>query len=128
VEDQAADFNGLPCSLILSIRVGESSVRHSAGTAIELAVIALDQGNFLRLLSVAEVPFVLGIGLNGQCLALAVGIDQTDGHQVCLWYTVSIGDSERVLENLLDGTPDIDNLVSCLQQLVGDLRQMVRDA
>lgn len=62
----------------------------------------------------------------GVRFTLAIGIDQIDGDEVGVWDTVCICDSQRIFQNLLDGTPNIDNLVSSGEELVGDLRKMKR--
>jgi len=41
---------------------------------------------------------------------------------------VRVRDGEGVFENWLDGTPDIDDLVAGLEEGVGVLGQVVRDA
>lgn len=125
MEHQGADLDALPGIIIHVGRITEGRVGDAAGAAVELRVKALDQGDLVRLLAVQEVPLVVGVRADGQRLAPAVRVDQANGHQVRVRHRVRIRNRQRVLEDLLDRPPHVDDLVPRLQEPVRFLREMV---
>lgn len=105
--------------------VTERSMRDPPRTTIKLRVKTLDQRDLVGLLAVEEVPLVVWIWTYGERLALAVRVDQADWNQIRLGDAVRVGDGERVLEDLLDRPPYVDDLVARLQQPVRFLGQVV---
>ena len=71
------------------------------------------------------MPFVVNIRSDRICLTSSAGIDEIDDHKVGIWNTVGVRDSQRIFENLLDGTPHIDDLIACGEELVSFLGQMM---
>lgn len=99
----------------------------SSSPAIELGIKAFDKSHLIRSLAVKKVPLVFGVGTDGESLAITVGVYEGHGDEIRIWDRVGIGDGQGVLEDLLDGPPDVDDLVAGLQQPVGLVWEMVRD-
>lgn len=125
MEHQSSDFNALPGIFIHRLWVHKCGVRNSPSATVELRIETLDQSHLLWRLPVQVVPFVVSVGSDGVCLASSVWVDQVDDHEIGVWNTVCVRNSKRVLENTLDGTPHIDNLISSLKELVGLIWKMV---
>lgn len=70
-------------------------------------IVAFDEQRFIGLLRVLEVPPMVRIRLDGVRLALAVWVDQRCGDEVAVWHGVCVGNGERISEDGLDGTPDL---------------------
>ena len=119
MEDQGPDLDGLATVVVDVLGVDESGVGDAPGAAVELGVVALDQGDLVDVLAVQVVPLVLGVGADGVGLALAGGVDQADADEVGVRDAVGVGDGEGVLEDLLDRPPHVDDLVARLEKLVG---------
>lgn len=127
MEDQCPHFNTLPWLFVHSIWVSKRSVRNSAGPTIRLGVKALDQGDQIGSLAVAIVPFNIRVGLNRVRLALAIRVDKLDAHKVTIRKRMSISDGQWVFQNRLDRPPNIDDLITSLEELGAVLRKMVGD-
>lgn len=127
VENECAHFDALTVIIIHVCRIAERRVGDSSSAAIELGIKAFDKSHLVRSLAVEEVPLVFGVGADGVSLAVTVGVYEGDRDQVRVWDRVGIGDGQGVLEDLLDGPPDVDDLVAGFQQLVGLVGEMIRD-
>ena len=125
VEHEGADLDALPSIIIRVGGVAERSVGDTPRAAIELGVEALDQGDLVGLLAVEEVPLMVRVGAHGEGLALAGRVNEADGDEVGLRDTVGVRDGERVLQDLLDRPPYVDDLVARLQEPVGLVGQVV---
>lgn len=114
MKDQRADLDTLTRVVIDMGRIAESGMGHPPGAAVEFGVETLDQRDLVGLLAVEEIPLMVGVGPHRQCLALARRVDQSHGDEVRFRDRVCVGHGERVLEDLLDRAPDIDDLVARL--------------
>ena len=128
MEYQCSHLDALSCSLINSRGVHERSMRDSSRSTVQLGVITLDEHNFRRRLSIKVIPLVCLIWADGQCLASSIRIDEVDRHQIGLGNRVSISYRERILEDCLDGAPDVNDLVASLEELVRFSWEVVRYA
>lgn len=127
VENQSPDLDRLSTIVIYVLRVNKSGMRHAPRSSVELGVVTLDQGNLIDILAVEVIPLVLVVGADGVRLALAGWVDQTDADEVGVRDTVGVGDGEGILEDLFDGTPDVDDLVAGGEELVGFGGEVVWD-
>ena len=127
MENQSPDFDTFSGILINCLRVHECCVWHPASTPVKLRVEALDQHHLLRRLSVRIMPLVLRVRFDGVRLASAVGVDQGNSNEICVWNAMCIRDSEWILQNRLDWAPDVDDLVSCLEKSLSLFREMMWD-
>lgn len=108
------------------LRVLKRSMRHPP-RSITPAIIAFNQRHLLRRLPVFEVPLMFLVGPDTQRLTLSVRVNQTDGNEIRVRHGVRVSNSERVLEDPLDGTPDVDDLVAVGEEVVGFIGQVVGD-
>ena len=60
--------------------------------------------------------------------AFPIRIDQLGDYQAVIAHAVCLCNGKRITLNGLDGSPNIDDLNAVLQQLVGILGEVVRDA
>lgn len=125
MKDQRTHFNAFSRLFINRSRVHECRMRHTSGAAIQLGVEAFDQHDLLGRLSVKIEPPMLRIRFHRICFALSIRVDQSNADQVRVRHRMGISDRERVLENLLDRAPDIDDLVSSRQQFFGLIGKMM---
>ena len=79
-------------------------------------------------MAIKVVPFVLWIGSHSVGLAFSSWIDEGNSNEIRVWDRMGISDSQRVFQNGLDGSPNVDDLVASLKQFLGFLRQVVRNA
>lgn len=130
MEHKAAHLNTLARRRIRRrARVDERRVRDAARAAIRLAVEALDQEDLLRRQSTLVVPALARGVADGEGLALAVGVDEADGHELVLADAAGVGDGEGVPLDAADGPPHVDDLHAALEELGGLLGgQVVRHA
>lgn len=117
MEDQSPNLNTLSRSLIHCLRVRKGSMRHTASSAISLGIKAFNQSNQIRSLAISIVPLDIGVRLNGIRFSFAVGVDELDRNKITIWNRVCICHREWVFQDCLDGTPDVDDLVSAFQKL-----------
>jgi len=108
-------------------RIGKRSMRNPPRATIINRIVALDKKGLVRSLCVLEVPPMAWIRLDGVRLAFAVGIDQRGGDEVAVRHGVGVCESERISEDGLDGTPDVDDLKTLAQKLVCLIREVVPD-
>lgn len=111
MEDESADLDTLTRVVVDMGGIAESGMGDPACAAVELGVETLDQRDLVGLLAVEEVPLVVRIGPHRQRLALARWVDQSYGDEVRVRDRVCVGHGERVLEDLLDRAPHVDDLV-----------------
>ena len=128
MEHQRPHLNTLPGLLIDSLGILKRRMRHPPRSAIKLRIIALNQRDLLRALPIEVIPAMLRVRFHSQRLALAVRVDQADGDEVRFGHGVRVRDGEWVLEDLLDGPPDVDDLVTGGEEGVGVGGEVVRDA
>ena len=124
IEHQSSHLNALTRRLVLLRRIGEGSMRHlfhispqslrsttrstyPPSSAIFQRVKALNQHDLIRRLTIIVIPFVRLVRLNRICLALPIRIDQWCANEVTVWNRMCVGNCQRVLEDLLDWTPDL---------------------
>ena len=117
MKHKRSNLNTLPIIPINMTRVLKRSMRHPPRPTIKLTVKALDQCHLIRSLPILEIPPVLLVRPDSIRLALTIRIDQLDSDKVGVWDRVCVCDCERIAENLLDGTPDVDDLVPGIEQL-----------
>ena len=55
-------------------------------------------------------------------LALAGRVDELNSDEIRVWDRMSVSNSQRVFQDRLDGSPDVDDLIASLEQFVGFLR------
>lgn len=117
MEDQGPNLDALSRSLILRLRVGKGSVRHTASPTISLRIEAFNQSHQIGGLGISVVPLNIGVRLDRIRLSFAVGIDELDRNKVTIRNRVCICHREGVFQDRLDGTPDVDYLVSAFKKL-----------
>ena len=127
MKHKRSNLNTLPIIPINMTRILKRSMRYPPRPTIKLTIKALDQGHLIRPLPILEVPPMLLIWPDSVRLALTVGIDELDSHQVAVWDRVCVCDRERVTEDPLDGAPDVDDLVAGIEEL-GLVWEVVSDA
>lgn len=74
------------------------------------------------------MPLMLGLMSDGVRLTPTGRVDELSDDKVFVRDGVGLGDGERVAENLLNGTPDVDDLHAALEELLRFVRQVVRNA
>ncbi|KAB8616627.1 hypothetical protein FH972_025962 [Carpinus fangiana] len=94
-------------------------MRHAPRPPISLGIIALDQRHLIGPLAIDVEPAMPGTVAHAERLAAAVRVHERNGDQVGVGHGGGVGDGERVLEDALDGAPDVDDLVARAQQRVG---------
>lgn len=119
MENQSSHLNTLPRSLIDSLRVRKRRMRHTPRPTINLRIKALNQRHQIRSLRISVIPLNIRIGLDGIRLAFPVRVDELDGYKIAIWDGVRVCYRQRISEDCLDGTPDIDDLVSAFEELWG---------
>lgn len=125
MENQSADLNTLSCGMPLRIRVHERSMGYTPGAAILLGIEALDESHHVRCLAISKIPLVSRIGLDRVRLALAIRIYQLGANKIAIGDGMSVCDGQGTLIDRLNGTPDVDYLVSAIQKLVSFVRKVV---
>lgn len=128
MEDQRPHFNTLSISLMFRLGVNKGSMGHTASPSIKLRIKALDKRDQVWSLGIAVIPLDVRIRSHVVRLALAVGIDKLNRHKVTIGYRVRIRDSQRVLQDGLDRTPDVDDLVSALEELGRIVGEVIGDS
>lgn len=71
---------------------------------------------------------MLRVRTDGQRLPTSVGIDESYRHKIGIGHGRRVGYCERIFVDWLDGAPDVDDLVACLQKLFGFFWEVVRDS
>jgi len=118
IKHQRPHLNTLPRRIILIRRIHKRRMRDPPRAPIINGIVTLDEQRLVGPLRVLEIPLVVGVGLDGVGLALAVGVDQLGGDEIGVGYGVSVGQGEGVSEDGFDGAPDIDDLEALLEELV----------
>lgn len=126
-EDDGANFNTLTAIVLSMRRIHKGAMGDPPCSAVLLAVVALDESDFIDVLAVQEIPLVSIGMLDAQSFSLSVRIDEADGDQFGVGDRVGIRHAERILQDLLDGTPDVDDAMSCLEETVCFLGKMMRN-
>lgn len=122
MEDQAANLDTLARGGVRLVGgISKGRVRDTSGATIRLAVEALDQEDFLRRQPLLVVPALARRVAHPERLALAVRVDQPDGHEFFLAHAVRVGYGQGIPLDRLDGSPDIDDLHPALEELGGFL-------
>lgn len=114
MKHERSNFDTLSSLECLGSRIDKGGMRHAAGPAIEFRIIAFDQRDFIRSLAISIEPAMLRVRFDRQRLALAIRIDQSNGHQIFLGHGPRVRDAQRVFVDRLDGPPHVDDLVSRL--------------
>lgn len=128
MENQCSHFNTLSSRFILRFRVNKGSVRYTTSSSINLRIKALDKSHQVRSLAIAVIPLDIRIRLDAICLTLTVRVNESDRYKVAIWDGVCICHSQWVLQDGLDWTPDVDDLVSALKKLGCLVWEMVGDS
>lgn len=128
MENQSPDFNTLSSSLVFRLRVDKGCMRHTTSPAISLGIKALDKCHQIRCLPVSIIPLDIGIGFHRICLSLTVGVYEFDGHKITLRDRMRVCHRQRIFQNSFDWTPDVDDLVSALEELGGIFGEMEGDS
>lgn len=127
MENKNPDLDTMSWLPVGHFSVSKRGVRDPPSTPISLPVIAFDQHDLLWSLFVFEVPAVVLVGQDRTRLSHPAGMDQLDGQDVLIRHRVRVADSQRVLVDGLDRTPNVDDLETRLQQAIGVLAQVARD-
>lgn len=128
MEHQSSDLDTLPRRGIHRLRIDKGGMWNPPGTTVEFGIEALDQNHLFGRLSVQVVPFMFRIRTDGVRLAPTVRVDQIHAHKVRVRHRVGVRDGERIFIDGLDGSPDVDDLIAGLEQLVRLVWKMVRDS
>lgn len=128
MENQCSHFNTLSSRFILRFWVNKGSVRHTTGSSINLRIKAFNKSHQIRSLAIAVIPLNIRIWLDAICLTLAVRVNESDRYKVTIRDGVCICHGQWVLQDGLDWTPDVDDLVSALKELGCLIGEMVGDS
>ena len=110
------------------LRIGKGCMWHSSCPSIQLRIKALDKRHFINILTIEIIPLVVHVRPDRVCLSSAVRVDQSHGHEVRVRDAVRVRDGERVLEDLLDRSPNVDDGVASFEKFVCFLRKMMGHA
>lgn len=125
MEYKSSDLDTFTRICSLSFGIDKRGMRHSSSSTIGLGIKTLDQSDHLRRLSIAVVPLVCWVRSHSVSLSGSIGVNQRDTDEVAVGDSVSIRDSQWVLVDGLYRAPDIDDLVTTLEKLVGFVREVV---
>jgi hypothetical protein len=125
VENQGADLDTLPREMALGLRVHKCSMGDTPSAAIRLGIKALDESHNVGRLAVPEIPLVLRIGLDRIRLSLTIRVDQLGAKKIAIRDRMSIRDSQWTFINGFNWTPNVDDLVSALQEIVSFVGKVI---
>lgn len=74
----------------------------------------------------AKILLVLGVMLDSVRFAPSIRIDQLRDNKAVVAYAVCLSDGERIASHRLDRAPDVDDLHTSLNQLIGLVRKVMR--
>lgn len=74
------------------------------------------------------MPLDIGIWSHRTGLARTIGVNQRDRDDITIGNGMGIGDGQRILQDGLDGTPDVNYLESSLEELGCLVWKMIRHA
>lgn len=101
-------------------------MRHPPRKPLVLPTIkTLDQRNLPRRLRILEKPFMPLPRLDNKRLPPPIRIHQRRAHEIGIRDRGGRGDGEGVLVDCLDGTPDVDDLEAVLEELGGEMGEVV---
>lgn len=100
-------------------------MRHPPCSPVRLGIIAFDQCHLIGPLPVQIVPLVLLVRSDRKRFPDSIRVDELHGQKVAVRDRIGVGDAQRIFEDGLDGPPDVDDLMSAFEQLVGFLREVV---
>lgn len=130
VEDKRSDLDALSRRHVITrTTIDEGRMRHSPGAPVRLGVKALDENDLLRSEAILEVPLV-GVGVldRKRRPVATTGVNERDGDEIILVDRVGFSHGQWVAQHRLDGAPNVDDLHPALEQLVGLVGEVVRDA
>ena len=128
VENQGSHLDTLSGTLGLGLCVYKRAVRYSPGPPILLRIKTLNKQRLLGCLLPQVEPAMIRIWPNRTSLPNTIRVDQRHGQKVVIWHRRSIGDSEWVFANCLDGTPNVDDLITAFEKALGFVGEVVLDA
>lgn len=118
MKHQSPNLNTLSLRILplpSSLRIHKRRMRNPSRSPIQLRIKTFDQCHNIGSLSIAIIPFVLPVWLDGVRFTLAVGVDEFYGDEVAVGYGMGVCDGERVFVDCFYGAPDVDNLVAPLE-------------
>lgn len=99
----------------------------SLGPTIIDRIITLNKQDFIGFLSILKVPSMTSIGFDSPRLINTIRVNPCSGNKVTLRYGIGVRNAERISEDGLNRTPNVDDLKAFLEKFVSVIWEKVLD-